>query len=56
MSVGIPPRLCSLKSDIHFLEGGWAGGIPMSINAKSPSPPFIFLVKKCHRPPGSSKI
>ena len=28
----------------------------MSINAKSPSTPFIFFVKKCDPPPGSSKI
>ena len=41
---------------IHFLEGGWAGGIPMSMNVKTPSPPFIFFVKKCDPPPGSSNI
>ena len=46
-----------IEGSIHFLEeGGWAGGIPMSMNAKSPSPPFIFFVKKCDPPPGSSKI
>ena len=28
----------------------------MSMNVKSPSPPFIFCVKKCDPPPGSSKI
>ena len=28
----------------------------MSINVKSPSPPFIFFVEKCDPPPGSSKI
>ena len=28
----------------------------MSMNVKSPSPPFIFVVKKCDPPPGSSKI
>ena len=28
----------------------------MSMNVKSPSPPFIFVVKKCEPPPGSSKI
>ena len=28
----------------------------MSMNVKSPSPPFIFGVKKCDPPPGSSKI
>jgi len=38
----------TLSGSIHFLEGGywWAGGIPMSMNVKSPSPPFIFFVKK----------
>ena len=35
---------------IHFLEGGWAGGIPMSMNVKSPSPPFIFLLKNVTLP------
>ena len=40
---------------IHFLVGGWAWGIPMSMNVKPPSPSFIF-VKKCDPPPGSSKI
>ena len=31
--------------------GGWVGqGIPMSMNVKSPSPPFIFFVKKCDPP------
>ena len=28
----------------------------MSMNVKSPGPPFIFFVKKCDPPPGSSKI
>ena len=28
----------------------------MSMNVKSPGPPFIFGVKKCDPPPGSSKI
>ena len=28
----------------------------MSMNVKSASPPFIFFVKKCDLPPGSSKI
>ena len=28
----------------------------MSMSVKSPSPPFIFFVKKCDPPPGSSKI
>ena len=28
----------------------------MSMNVKSPSPPFIFFVKKCDPSPGSSKI
>ena len=28
----------------------------MSMNVKSPSPPFKFFVKKCDPPPGSSKI
>ena len=28
----------------------------MSMNVKSPGPPFIFGVKKCDLPPGSSKI
>ena len=39
-------NLQSLGS-IHFLEGGggWAGGIPTSMHVKSPSPPFIFLLK-----------
>ena len=37
-------------------KGGWAGGIPMSMNVKSPSPPFIFFVKNCDPSPGSSKI
>ena len=36
--------------------GGWAEGIPMSMNVKSPSPTVIFFVKKCDPPPGSSKI
>ena len=37
-------------------QGGWAGGIPMSINVKSLGPPFIFFVKKCDPPPQSGKI
>ena len=46
---------CYILGSIHFLEGrggggGWAGGIPMSMNVKSPSPPFIFFVKKCDPP------
>ena len=28
----------------------------MSMNVKSPGPPFIFGVKKCDPTPGSSKI
>ena len=28
----------------------------MSMNVKSPSPPFIFFIKKCDPPPESSKI
>ena len=28
----------------------------MSMNVKSPGPPFIFGVKKCDPPSGSSKI
>ena len=28
----------------------------MSMNVKSPGPPFIFGAKKCDPPPGSSKI
>ena len=28
----------------------------MSMNVKSPSPPFIFFVKNCDPPSGSSKI
>ena len=28
----------------------------MSVNVKSPGPPFIFGVKKCDPLPGSSKI
>ena len=28
----------------------------MNMNVKSPAPPFIFGVKKCDVPPGSSKI
>ena len=30
--------------------------IPLSINVKFSSPPFIFFVKKCASPPGSKKI
>lgn len=33
-----------IQGGIHFLEGGWAGGIPMSMNVISTSPPFIFFV------------
>ena len=28
----------------------------MSMNVKSPGPPFIFGIKKCGPPPGSNKI
>ena len=28
----------------------------MSMNVKSPGPPFIFGVKKCDPPPGSNNI
>ena len=48
--------------EYSFLErgegggGGWAGRIPMSINVKPPSPPFLFFVKKCDPSPGSIKI
>ena len=35
---------------------GWAGGIPMNMNVKSPSPPLVFFVKKCDLSLGSSKI
>ena len=28
----------------------------MSMNVKSPGPPFIFGVKKCDPPPGNNKI
>ena len=41
---------------IHFLEGGWAGGIPMSMNVKSPSPPFIFLLKNVTLPQEAVKF
>ena len=30
--------------------GGWAGGIPMSMNVKCPSPPFKFLLKNVTLP------
>ena len=38
------------KGAFIFQKGGWARGIPMSMNVKSPSPPFIFFVKKCDPP------
>jgi len=41
---------------LHFLEGGWARGIPMSMNVKSPGPPFIFVVKKCDPPQEAVKF
>jgi len=39
-----------------FRKGGWARGIPMSMNVESPSPPFIFFVGNCDPRLGSSKI
>lgn len=39
--------LSLLKGVFIFLERGrWAGGIPVSMNVKCPSSPFIFFVKK----------
>ena len=49
-------QITTVLGSIHFLEGGWAGRIPMSMNVKSPGPPFIFFVKKCDPPQRSSKI
>ena len=37
-------------------RGGVAGGIPMSMNVKSTSPPFVFFLKRCDPPLVSSKI
>ena len=45
-----------LREHSFFRRGGWAGGIPMSMDVKSRGPPFIFGVKKCDPPSGSSKI
>ena len=45
-----------LREHSFFRRGRVARGITMSMNVKSPSPPFIFFVKKCNHPPGSSKI
>ena len=52
----IEAKQLTLREHSFFRRGGWAGGIPMSMNVKSPGPPFIFGVKKCDPPVGSSKI
>ena len=57
-AVSIPSDLyitSKTSSDLgssHFLEAGrWAGEIPMSMNVKSPSPPFyIFWLKNVTNP------
>ena len=45
-----------LREHSFFRRGGGAGGIPMSMNLKSPSPPFIFLLKNATLPQEAVKF
>ena len=54
--INIESRNLLLREHSFFRSGGGPGRIPMSMKVKSLGPPFIFGVKKCDCPTGSSKI